>query len=351
MGFSIYAGWKQFLNWLDLHRKQRLILLPETSKYKILIIRLSSLGDILLTTPVIRALSKKYPNSQIDFVVKKQYSSSLQYNPLISSLYLYEKEKIKSIKEEIRSKKYDLVIDLQNNLRSCALTLGLRTKVKRFKKPTFKKLLLVWTKINLLKEIKPIPMRYTEKIGLQLDDKGLDLFIPERINSKLPTGKKYIGICPGAKHFTKRWPEEYFIELGNRLSSQNFTVVIFGGKDDLQLCETVSSKITNSVNLCNNDDLLQTARDMKQCQHIICNDSGLMHTATAVGVPITAIFGSTVREFGFIPYQSNNTILENNSLSCRPCSHIGRFSCPQKHFKCMKEIKPNTVFDQVKSFL
>lgn len=347
----MYAGWKQFSNWLDLHRKQRLIPLPETSKYKILIIRLSSLGDVLLTIPVIRALSKKYPNSQIDYVIKKQYSATLQYHPLVSSLYLYEKEKIKSIKEQIRSKKYDLVIDLQNNLRSCALTLGLRTEVIRFKKPTFKKLLLVWTKINLLKEIKSISIRYAETAGLQLDDKGLDLFIPESIKPKLTTGKKYIGICPGAKHFTKRWPEEYFIEFGNKLSTQNFTVVIFGGKDDLQLCETVSSKIENSINLCNNDDLLQTAIDMKQCQHIICNDSGLMHTATAVDIPITAIFGSTVREFGFIPYQSNNTILENNSLSCRPCSHIGRSSCPQEHFKCMKEIKPHTVFENIKSFL
>ncbi len=339
------------MNWLDLYRKQRLILLPDSTKYKILIIRLSSLGDILLTTPVIRAINKKYPNSQIDYVVKKQYSSSLRYNPIISSLYLYEKEKAKSIKDQIRKVQYDMVIDLQNNLRSCALTFGLSTEVKRFKKSTFKKLLLVWTKINLLKEIKPIPLRYAETAALQLDDYGLDLFIPENINHKLAAGKKYIGICPGAKHFTKRWPEEYFIELGNKLSSQNFTVVIFGGKEDRELCEAISFRIENSINLCNSDDLLQTAMDMKQCQHIICNDSGLMHTAAAVGVPITAIFGSTVREFGFIPYLSDNTILENNSLSCRPCSHIGRSSCPKKHFKCMQEIKPNMVFDHVKSFL
>jgi len=345
------TGWKQLLNWLDLYRKQRSILLPYTSKYKILIIRLSSLGDILLTTPVIRALSKKYPNSQIDYVVKRQYSSSLQYNPYISVMYLYEKKKAKSIKDQIRKVKYDLIIDFQNNLRSCALTFGLGTEVKRFKKPTFKKLLLVWTKINLLKGIKSIPVRYAEVVDIQLDNNGLDLFIPENINPKVAAGKKYIGVCPGAKHFTKRWPEEYFIELGNIFSSHNFTIVIFGGKDDLELCEAISSKIENSINLCNNDDLLQTVVDMKQCQHIICNDSGLMHTATAVGVPITAIFGSTVREFGFVPYLSDNSILENNSLSCRPCSHIGRSSCPQRHFKCMKETKPNTVFDHVKSFL
>ncbi|TSA25592.1 MAG: glycosyltransferase family 9 protein [Ignavibacteriales bacterium] len=325
--------------------------MSDSTKYKILIIRLSSLGDILLTTPVVRAINKEYPNSQIDYVVKKQYSSSLQYNPFISSLYLYEKEKVKSIKDQIHKKKYDMIIDLQNNLRSCALTFGLGTEVKRFKKPTFKKLLLVWTKINLLKEIKPMPMRYAEIAALQLDDNGLDLFIPKNINPQLAAGKKYIGICPGAKHFTKQWPEEYFIELGNRLSSQNSTIVIFGGKDDQKLCEAVSSKIENSINLCNNNDLLQTAIDMKQCQHIICNDSGLMHTATAVGTSITAIFGSTVSEFGFLPYLSANSILENNSLSCRPCSHIGRSSCPQTHFKCMKEIKPNTVFDHVKSFL
>ena len=209
--------------------------MPDPTKYKILIIRLSSLGDILLTTPVIRAINKKYPNSQIDYVVKKQYSSALQYNPLISSLYLYEK-KAKSIKDQIRKVKYDMVIDLQNNLRSCALTFGLSTEVKRFKKPTYKKLLLVWTKINLLKEIKPIPMRYAETAALQLDDNGLDLFIPENINPKLAADKKYIGICPGAKHFTKRWPEEYFIELGNRLSDKNISVIIFGGKEDQKLC-------------------------------------------------------------------------------------------------------------------
>ena len=339
------------MKWLDLYRKQRLILLPETSKYKILIIRLSSLGDILLTTPAIRAINKKYPGSQIDYVVRKQYSSSLQYNPLISSLYLYEKEKAKSIKEQIRKVKYDLVIDLQNNLRSYILTFGLRTIIKRFKKPTLKKLLLVWFKINLLQEIKSIPVRYAETASLQLDDNGLDIFIPKDINPKLAAGKKYIGICPGAKHFTKRWPEEYFIELGNKLSNQKFTVVIFGGKDDLELCEAISSKIENSINLCNNDDLLQTANDMKQCQHIICNDSGLMHAAAAVKVPVTAIFGSSVREFGFVPYLSDNSILENNSLSCRPCSHIGKSSCPQTHFKCMKEIKPNTVFEHIKNYL
>ncbi len=351
MVFLDYEGWKQFLKWLDLYRKHRLNLLSDRSKYKILIIRLSSLGDILLTTPVIRAINKKYPNSQIDYVVKKQYSSALQYNPLISSLYLYEKEKAKSIKDQVRKVKYDLIIDLQNNLRSCALTFRLGTEVKRFKKPTFKKLILVWTKINLLKEFKPIPVRYAETAALQIDDNGLDLFIPENINPKLAAGKKYIGICPGAKHFTKRWPEKYFIELGNRLNSQGFALVIFGGKEDRELCEAISSKIEDGINLCNNDDLLQTASDMKQCHHIICNDSGLMHTATAVRVPITAIFGSTVSEFGFIPYLSDNSILENNSLSCRPCSHIGRSSCPKRHFKCMQEIKPNMVFDHVKSFL
>ena len=334
-----------------MYGKQRLIPLPETSKYKILIIRLSSLGDILLTTPVIRALSKKYPDSQIDYVVRKQYSSSLRYNPLISSLYLYEKEKVKNIKDQIRKMKYDLVIDLQNNLRSRVLASGLKTKVKRFKKPTFKKLLLVWTKINLLKDIKPIPVRYAEAAALTLDDNGLDLFIPENISPKLDAGKKYIGICPGAKHFTKRWPEEYFVELGNKLNGQEFTTVIFGGKDDRELCRVISSKIENSINLCNNDNLLQTACDMKQCQRIICNDSGLMHTAIAVRAPITAIYGSSVREFGFIPYLSDNTILENNSLSCRPCSHIGKSSCPQLHFKCMKEIKPNTVFEHIKNYL
>ena len=146
------------------------------------------------------------------------------------------------------------------------------------------------------------------------------------------------------------WPKEYYIELGKKLIENNYNVVLFGGKDDKVICEEISSSLSKSINLCNDNNILQTAADMKLCKTIICNDSGLMHAACAVKVPVIAIFGSTVKEFGFTPYGSKNLILENNSLSCRPCSHIGKSSCPKHHFKCMKEITPQLVYDSLIQF-
>lgn len=160
-----------------------------------------------------------------------------------------------------------------------------------------------------------------------------------------------IGFCPGARHYTKRWPKEYFIELGNKLTSAGFTIALFGGKIDKVLCAEISNKIAGSINLSNDDDILQIAADMKLCKAVVCNDSGLMHTGSAVGTKVIAIFGSTLKDFGFTPYNCKNLILENNSLTCRPCSHIGKNKCPKEHFNCMKLIFPEFVFEKMISLI
>jgi lipopolysaccharide heptosyltransferase II len=330
--------------------KTKEIRMPTIPINKILIIRLSSLGDILLTTPVIRALKQQYPAAMIDLVVKEQYKDSLLYNPNISALLIYEKGNAKKLNTDLRKTSYDLVIDLQNNSRSYKLTSGLKAKIYRFKKPSVKKFLLVWFKINLLKDLKTISQRYAETARVIINGKGPELFLRENSTTQLGDGINYIGLCPGSKHFTKRWPPEYFIHLGNELVKLGFKIVLFGGKSDKDLCNTISGSIQGCINLQNDDQLLQTAADIKQCKLILTNDSGLMHTASAVGVPLIAIFGSTVREFGFFPVGAQNLIFENKSLSCRPCSHIGKSSCPKKHFKCMKEITPEFVLNQLLKF-
>jgi len=147
------------------------------------------------------------------------------------------------------------------------------------------------------------------------------------------------------------WLPEYFVELGKLLSKAGFSIVLFGGKDDREICSDISSKIPGSIDLSSDNDLLQTAKDMTFCKAVVCNDSGLMHTASTVQTPVVALFGSTVREFGFAPYGTKNLILENNSLSCRPCSHIGKKKCPKGHFKCMKLLTPDLVFNELKNFL
>jgi lipopolysaccharide heptosyltransferase II len=325
--------------------------LPQTEINRILIIRLSSLGDILLTTPIIRAMKKKYPSAKIDFVVRNDFVDAIKHNPFINKIYSYLKDNPVAVKKELVAQTYDLVFDLQDNWRSRILTNELKAPIHRIYKPTFKKLLLVWTKINLLKDSKSITQRYAESAGLTLDQSGLELFIPAGIKPNLFDGKKYIGFCPGAKHFTKRWPAENFIILGNELTKEGYTIVLFGGNSERELCNIISSKINDSINLRNDDQLLQLAADMKKCSLIVTNDSGLMHVASAVNVPVVAIFGSTVTEFGFSPYGVRNIILENKVLSCRPCSHIGRDDCPKKHFRCMIDIKPNFVQENIKEFI
>ena len=310
------------------------------------------MGDILLTTPLIRTIKKQFPNLEIDFILKEQYKDLLSQNHYLIKTYTYNVNQKNFLFNELKKNNYDFIIDLQNNFRSAEIKRLFKVPAVSFNKKTFEKFLLVHFKINKLKNLPLIPERYAHSLdGFHLDDEGLDLFLPEGINSQIQDGLNYIGIAPGSRHFTKMWPEEYYIELGNMLTKNNYNVVLFGGKNDKQTCARLAGKIENSTNLCNDDNLFQTAIDMKKCSAIVCNDSGYMHVACALKIPVLVFFGSTVREFGFEPYKNKNIILENNSLSCRPCSHIGKESCPKKHFKCMLELKPETAFNKLKMIL
>jgi heptosyltransferase-2 len=319
---------------------------------KILIIRLSSFGDILLTTPVIRSIKKINPGLQIDFVLKKEFFELLQFNPYITDIYKYSKNdnEIKSLISTLAQNKYDLVIDLQNNFRSGKMTEFLKADVVRFRKNNLKKFLLVHFKTNKLKEAPPIPLRYAEAAEVELDNDGLDFFTNCLPDSKLNKDENYIGLCPGAKHFTKRWPEEYFIQLGKMLEAEGYKILLFGSLEEKEFLSEAENYFTGAVNLCC-DSFLQTGANMKLCKAVYTNDSGTMHLASAMKVPLIAFFGSTVKEFGFFPYKARSIVLENKNLSCRPCTHIGRKSCPKTHFKCMKEIKPEMAFNSLRNVL
>ena len=314
---------------------------------KILVIRLSSLGDILLTTPLLRSIKKTNSDISIDFILREEYEDILVHNPNINKLYKYAESKLEKqiLFNSIIAQNYEIVIDLQNNIRSRELTRILKCPVFKLKKRHIDKFLFVYFKINKLKDAPPIPVRYANAFDMiELDDNGLDFKTDNQPNEQLQSGEKFIGICPGAKHYTKRWPKGYYIELGKLLESNNYEVVLLGGKDDLDLCDEIAKELSNPINLCNENDVMQTAADMMMCKAAYCNDSGLMHLAAAVNVPVIAFFGSTVREFGFFPYKSKSLVMESDRLQCRPCTHIGKKSCPQKHFSCMLEITPEDAF-------
>ncbi|VAX18690.1 Lipopolysaccharide core heptosyltransferase III [hydrothermal vent metagenome] len=317
---------------------------------RVLIIRLSSLGDVLLTTPVIRSLKKNYPDLTIDFLIKKNFEAAIQLNPNIDSMIIYNDSP--ELTAQLKENNYDLIIDLHNNFRTKKIVKQLGLPCYKFIKPNLEKFLLIHTKINLLKDKKTITVRYAEIIPeFQLDDKGLELFIPENVHSELEGLSNVVGFAPGAFHYTKRWPIEYYAELGNKLNDEGYTIVILGGESDKTICSDLQKMIPDSLDLSNNNDLSQTAVHIKHCKVFICNDSGLMHTASAVGTPVISIFGSTVQEFGFAPYRIKSIVVENNELKCRPCTHIGKSKCPRGHFKCMKKITPDRLYEKFNKFL
>ncbi len=320
---------------------------------RILIVRLSSLGDILLTTPFIRSFKNQHPNITIDFLVRKQFEDAVKFNPHLNKVFSLENnENIDLIKSELKNRNYDLIIDLQNNFRSRKITKNISPGIVRFKKPNLDKFLLVNFKINRLKNIIPIPVRYSKTIpNFSLDNEGLELFLDDSVKPDIVSNKQIIGICPGSVHKTKMWPENYFLELSKKLSRDNYQVVLLGGKSDKEVCSKIKKSLPEAIDLSNDNKLFKTAVNMKNCSLVICNDSGLMHTALAVKIPVISIFGSTVKEFGFAPYGGKSLVLENNLLSCRPCSHIGRNECPKKHFNCMLQITPDYVYQNTKEFI
>ncbi|MBM4175384.1 MAG: lipopolysaccharide heptosyltransferase II [Ignavibacteria bacterium] len=330
-----------------------------SSYKKILVIRLSSLGDILLTSPLLKSLSAAYENCLIDFLLKPQFAQAVESSPHINEVIYYQKNELRTIRKKIENSSYDYVIDLQNNFRTRRLLRRSSIKVFRFQKPTVKKFLLVNLKVNLLKDKTSIAQRYIDSFPLVKGEKlELEFHYPEGKDEEanlLSTGifvdRLIIGICPGSKHFTKRYPAEYFSKLINELSQLSYSIFLFGGKEDSKVCSKLAGQNPRVNNFQNENDLYLTAALMKKCSAVISNDSALMHLACSLDIPTLAIFGSTVAEFGFFPLGNKSVLIENINLNCRPCTHIGRNECPKGHFKCMKDISPQMIISKLQSLL
>ena len=339
---------------------------------KTLVIRFSSIGDVVLSSPLIRVLHKRFPSSQIDFVVRKEYADLVRYNPNLNFIFEFDVQggfqELRRLASIIRREKYDLIIDIHNSLRSRYIrSFSGAKKVVAINKRIFARTILVRLKKNYYRDIVSVVDRYIEPVktyGIENDAQGLEIFIPDetmhkvsgKVSSlKLHMCEKIIGFCPSAKHATKRWPEERFIEAGIRLVRElKAKIILFGGKNDTILCATIAEGINKksegecAVEYSDQFSLLETAAAMQFCDVIVTNDSGLMHIAAAMKKKLVAIFGSTVREFGFFPVGTENIVLERKGLYCRPCSHIGRASCPEGHFRCMSEIQVSEVVDSIK---
>ncbi|MES2621203.1 MAG: glycosyltransferase family 9 protein [Bacteroidota bacterium] len=322
---------------------------------KILILRFSSIGDIVLTTPVVRCLKKKYPDAEIHYATKKSFHLILKHNTYLTQVYLLE-DSLMHLVRELKKEKFDYVIDLHNNQRTFLIKLLLGVKSFSFNKINFKKWLMVNLKINRLPD-KHIVDRYletVESLGVENDGEGLDYFLSKEDNVDLKTlptefHNNYIGWVIGAKHNTKKIPED---KIFKTIDQFNYPVVILGGKEDEEAGNQIikssgANRQMRVFNACGKFSLNQSASLVQQAKFIITNDTGLMHIAAAFKKPIISIWGSTIPEFGMSPYGTRNLKLETANLSCRPCSKLGYDACPKGHFKCMNLINENSIVDEI----
>lgn len=308
---------------------------------RILILRLSSFGDIILTFPLLNLLMKQ-KNFIIDFVVKSEYASLINSHPAVKKILEYNGKNLRVLRREIKSNNYDFIIDLHNNIRTIFLKLFQNSKVFTFKKDSVKKIILVLFKINLLKNSPPVYLKYIRTFKEIINNYSEDFSVSDlHTYSDLEIKKNFVLLAPSSKHFTKTYPKEKYFEFIK--SNPNKFFVLTGSKnsEDINICRYLS-ELPNTLNLAGKTNFGELIYLVRNSEMIICNDSGILHLAEALGKRVFVTFGCTVKEFGFFPQLKSTKVFENNSLRCRPCSHIGRDKCPKKHFKCMNEITLNT---------
>lgn len=342
--------------------------------HKTLVIRFSSIGDIVLTAPLLRVLRARFPKSQIDFVTRREYAELVRSNQNLNRTFEFDAgtgfEGLRKLKKTLKDEKYDLLVDLHDSLRSKYLRSIRGPKRVVIDKRVLERSMLVKLKKNIYRGIVPVVDRYIETLeefGVTNDGKGLELHIPDEVlfdvsgklaPLKLNRFERVIGLCPGARHFTKRWPADRFAHVGAAFAQKmDAKVLLFGGAADEPLCKQIIWELNNeagaerATSFAGQLGLLETAAAMQFCDLIITNDTGLMHIATAMHRNIVAIFGSTVREFGFAPNDLSAELVERSGLTCRPCSHIGLSTCPERHFRCMTEIGVDEVLLRAKKLI
>lgn len=321
---------------------------------KFLIVRFSSIGDIVLTSPVVRCLKQQVKDAEIHYLTKKKFSSLLESNPYLDKLYTIEKNVSESryaLAIGMKKENYDFIIDLHHNLRSAQVKLLLQKKSFSLRKLNIEKYLLVNFRINKLPSVHIVD-RYFETVknlGVKNDGKGLEYFIQKKDHVDLKTLPKefqngYIGFIIGAKHFTKQLPAKKIISIIKRI---NQPVILLGGNEDFEKGETVAQIINLCYNACGKYNINQSASLVKQAKKIITHDTGLMHIAAAFKKEIVSVWGNTIPEFGMSPYYGDSEIknlkLEIRNLKCRPCTKLGFSKCPKSHFRCMNEIDEEEI--------
>lgn len=328
------------------------------SPKKILVLRFSSIGDIVLTFPVVAAIKAAYPSCQIDYATKPAFRSLLAACAGLNNIYTLEGS-IRQLKQQIDFQAYDAVIDLHHNLRTRLLTFLSGATVYRYPKNNWRKWLLTSFKV---KPSKPehVVDRYLSTLqqafGLEILAPTNQYLIPanDQFSIQEETGlepHKYVAFAIGAQFATKRLPTDLMIELLQKIP---YPIVLLGGKEDQETAQKIKTALQDQkiVSMVGQLSIHGSAWLVKNAAALLTHDTGLMHIGACFEVPIHLIWGNTVKEFGMYPYrleQENCFQYEVENLKCRPCSKIGFQTCPKGHFNCMRQQNLEQISSQLKA--
>ena len=328
-----------------------------TQSPDVLVVRFSAIGDILLITPLLRAIRTRYPGARIAVLTKERYVPLLSHNPHVSEvLGVAPDEGIGSIAERVRGVRYSHLLDLHGNLRSHALRRLAPGPWRSYRKRRLERAVLITTKRDRYRDDVPVAERYFEaaaELEVIPDGAPPDFFIAETADCRaaerllalgLGRERPIVAIAPGAAHATKRWPVEHWVDLIGRITSTGADVALLGGPDDAEAADQIRRRTRSNVgSLAGALGLQETGAVIRRAEVLVSGDTGVMHMATGVGTPVVALFGPTVRQFGFFPYRSPAGVVELD-LPCRPCSAHGNRRCPLGHHRCMRQLLPELVY-------
>jgi lipopolysaccharide heptosyltransferase II len=306
-------------------------------------------------------LHAEYPGCSIDFLVKKEFSAVLSQNPYLNEIITFDKNsegELSRVRKLVKQKGYSYIIDIQRNIRSIFISTGSGATVTGFSKKLVSRDLLIRFGINIYKEIKPVFLRYFEaaaSLGVDYDGNGTEVFPAEKelLNvekilkqNNIEAGTKLLVVAPGAQWENKRWLAEGFATAADTFCKQTGAqTILIGGPGDIETCNNVQSLMkTHPLNLAGKLSLMGSASILGMASMVFTNDTGMLHMAQAMKSPVVAVYGPTTRELGFFPLPENSRVAETD-VSCRPCTQKGLHECPKKHFRCMKDLKPQVVSD------
>jgi heptosyltransferase-2 len=341
--------------------KHTLYLLPvphASTSPNILAVRFSSIGDILLTTPLLRAIRHTYPGARVTVLTKREFVPLLSHNPNVSRVIgLAPGGSLLRLAAELRGDEYTHLLDLHDNLRSRVLRVLVPGRWRGYPKHRWARALLIRGKRNRYRDRRPVPERYfsaVRDLGVTPDGSAPEFFVgPEATEQVgdwlgsvgLEAEPHIVALAPGAAHATKRWPLEHWRRLMGSALKDGLAVVIVGGPGDAALAASLSDGAGARVaNAAGAFGLQATGALLKRARVLVSGDTGVMHMATGVGTPVVALFGPTVEAFGFFPYTRAATVLEL-PLPCRPCTSQGGPRCPLGHHRCLVEIEPAVVHE------